>query len=1016
MKNVLRTLIVCGVIALIGAFTPSCTPTPDGGAMGNPSFEITGEAVVNNAVSVDIPVKAQNLEKIGCYVREIFVDEKGDKYFVSGYDSNKNPILAGQIADPTAAIVFRKGKIFEGGESINNLHLSGNEGLDRNKTFIVYIAAIANNKYYNNGQIFSVEFKTPEKYADDDVAVIRQNFEGMDVYLTFPPEVKAKNRRVKWGVSNIATLAYYGNPPIPQLLHNCDFVYPAFLVQRDTLLEINHHNAYRRNAKGEIGYYVVGYSDCVEVSKDSPDVESGAAGPIQYYYEFQPGEPLVLLLSEVDYADCDLGNYEEGANAGHKIESCDKKHPIINWGWGKGWYWYPYDMEAYQDAVNPPGSLPDMGMGGGSTPSVDANDYWHEGAWWRRIELRLPGPEKFEGTVNVSFDNLTPKDGSITFTPDNQTYMYLYAIYEDTNEYKQGYRDITSIYLGGDESLWQWFTTAEVGGYFGISYFFASEGPQKINLTDYFVEPKAGKRYHVIVNAVGKRTGDDGDFYPDMSAQNFQHLTFSLKDYSLPEPELTVTAVEPFSPWKVAFNVKNPNWRTNPVEVVSFVANYAREFSAFMSANQYTYTDMVKMNAGIPDFQLSASDLEMVNSDAGAEIEFDVLENSEFTAAFMGWNSEGRQSNPDSETSPSYATARSLAEQAAEAYDMTVLNALKGDWTATATVKTYNAETGVFDNGSQRSWKVTIGELEENKTLSAADYQIFENAGVNKEAADAYLAEYNQQAKAYNERVKGQNRVLCQGWAIDDSRALSTASPWDLFLMEDYNASNVTYLFHDFGPKWFLQTNKDGKIFIPVNWNRVPPLTCWFNGSNHYLCGANYDTKYAFAYDGQNPDSVEAMCIDVEVSADQNTVVLKSFLVNFYDVDENGNPKTDADGNIIYTPQPFYPNIIYESGGQIVFYNNHIISEVVLTRGWNAPAPAPAKLSTGYSTVGGKKVAPTNVDYSTLKHTKSYGPTALLPQPKKVEAKVANVKQVTPEQTRAGMEKMMKRLNRSITK
>ena len=134
------------------------------------------------------------------------------------------------------------------------------------------------------------------------------------------------------------------------------------------------------------------------------------------------------------------------------------------------------------------------------------------------------------------------------------------------------------------------------------------------------------------------------------------------------------------------------------------------------------------------------------------------------------------------------------------------------------------------------------------------------------------------------------------------------------------------------------------------------------------------------------------------------------------DVDENGNPKTDADGNIIYTPQPFYPNIIYESGGQIVFYNNHIISEVVLTRGWNAPAPASTKLSTGYSTVGGKKVAPTNVDYSTLKHTKSYGPTALLPQPKKVEAKVANVKQVTPEQTRAGMEKMMKRLNRSITK
>lgn len=1008
MKNLFKTLIVCGVIALIGAFTPSCTPTPNGGASGNASFEITGEAVVNNAVSVDIPVKAQNLEKIGCYVREIFVDEKGDKYFVSGYNADKTPILAGLIADPSAAIVFRKGKVFEGGESINNLHLSGNEGLDRNKTFIVYIAAIANNKYYNDGQIFSVEFKTPEKYADDDVAVIRQSFEGMDVYLTFPPQVKAKNRRVKWGVSNIATLAYYGNPPIPQLLHNCDFVYPAFLVQRDTLLEINHHNAYRRNAEGEIGYYIVGYDTVEEVSKDSQQVEDGVAAPIQYYYEFQPGEPLVLLLSEVDYADCDLGDYEDGANAGHKISDCDKKHPILNWGWGKGWYWYPYNMDAYQEAMNP-GGLPDMGMGGGSAPSVDADAYWHEDAWYRKIELRLPGPAKFDGSVNVSLDNLTPKDGSITFTPDNQTYMYLYGIYEETNEYKQGYRDITNTYLNGDESLWQWFTTSEVGGYFGIGYFFGSEGPRKINLSDYFVEPKAGRKYHIIVNAVGKRTGDDGDFYPDMSAQNFQHITFSLKDYTLPEPELTVTAVEPFSPWKVAFNVKNPNWRTNPVDAVSFVANYSREFAAFMKANNYTYTDMVKMNAGIPGYQLSASDLEMVNSDAGADVEFDVLEDSEFTAAFMAWNSEGRASNPDSETSPGYATAKSLSDTAAEAYDMTVLNSLKGEWTATATVNTYNDETGEFDGGKQKSWKVTIGDLEEDKSLTAADYTLFENAGVSKEGADAYLAEYNQQVKAYNERVKGQNRVLCQGWSIDGSRALSTASPWDLFLMEDYNSSAVSYLFHDFGPKWFLQTDKDGKIFIPVNWNRVPPMTCWFNGSNHYLCGANYETQYAFPYDPQNTSSVESMCIDVEVSEDKNTVVLKSYLVNIYEVDENGQPKTDKDGNIIYTQKPFFPNVIYESGGQIVFYNTHVISEVVLTRGWNGATPAPTKLSTGKASVSGKQVIPSNVNRANLKQTKAYGPTALLPQQKKVEAKVANVKQVTPEQTRAGMEKMMKR-------
>lgn len=1000
MKNLFRTLVVCGLLAWVGCMTTACTPDgPTGGEQGGtPSLTITGEPVVHSAISVDIPVDGKNIKKLACLVKEIRVDENGTKYFVTGYDKNNQPITT-SYAVPSANMIFRNGKSKPAGASFSNIHLDGNDGLDRNKMFAVFIAAtISDTQYYNNGEVFEASFSTPDRYADDDVAVIRQSYEGMDVYVTFPEAVKAKGRRVKWGVTNIAMLEYNGNPSMPEMLHSCDCVYPASLIERDTLLEINHFNAYRRNDKGEIGYYVIGTgkdgnSYCTEVDPNSEDVESGVASIIQYYYNFQPGEPLVLLMSEVDYAECDC----------ESPRSCGKKHPTIDWGWGAGWYWYPYDMEGYLDDSFT--GLPSMG-GGASSSNIDPDKYWLEDAWYRKIELRLPGPEQFNSTVNVEFSNLTTKDGCITFTPEGETYMYLVGIFEHTNDFQQGYIDITRDYLDGDESLWQWFTTAEMAPYFGVFPYYAAEGPVKINLSEYFTELVAGRKYHVVVNALGKKRDQNGDYMADVSAQNFQHLSFSLKEYTLPEPELQVTAVEPYSPWKVAFNLKNPNWKNNPIETVSFVANYARDFASFMKANGYTYADMAMMNAGIAGYQLSDADIEMVNSDAGANIEFDVFENSEFTAAFIGWNVEGRSTNPDSETYPGYATAKSLAVEPAEALDMTKLNALKGEWTATAQVKIFNAETGVHTL-TNHSWKVTIGDLTSPETLSQNLYDLFERHGVSKEAADAYFSDFKTQETAYNQSVLGQNRVLCQGWTLDDNRVISTASPWDLFTMEDYNSSATSYLYHDFGPKWFLQVNEQGGVFVPVNWNRIAPLTSWYDGQAHYLCGGNYEAGYAFPYYpyAGYEDSVEAAGLPVSISEDGNTVTITGYTVNF----------EDEQGNV--TPVEFYPNVMYESAtnGGLVFYNSHVVSDVTLTRGWNEVAPAPAKASVKSSVKSGKVVTPKNaVEHKAPK--RPYSITTLVPQQPKVEAKVVKNKQVTPEETRQGMEKLMKKLQPAVRK
>lgn len=967
MKNLFKSLVALAIVFFLGNVATSCVSDPNSGD-GTPVLQITGEAVVNNAISVDVPVRAANLSKLAYLVEEYVVLEDGTEMTIKGYDANKKPILNREVStNPNIAVIFRSdkngtGMVYENITSLDKIHISGNQGLDKAKKFVVYIAAITPNKeYYNNGEILSVKFETPDKYSDNDVEVIRETYEGIEVFVQVPQNVKKENRRIRWGIGNIAALAYNYNPPIAESLFMCDFVYPATVVSRDTTLVINHYNAYRRNAKGEIGYYTIGLKNVTEVSPDSEEAKQGVADVIQYYDMFQPGEPLVLRLGEAYYCSPETGLEPNGP---------------FSFGYDVGWYWFPYDYTAYYTAAE-------------KDPGVDPELFWNEGAWFREVQLTLPGPKLFDGTVGVNVSELSSNSGKITFTPDNRTFMYLIGLYEERDAYQSGFKDITDMFLRGNEAHWQWFTTSQTAGELGIvNYFYGAEGVQELRLENYFQALTAGGKYHLVVNAVGAITADDGSLQPDMTAQNFQHFEFQLKDYTLPEPRLIVTAVDPnedpeASPWKVKFNVKNPDWKSNPVKRVSFVANYTREFDAYMKATGYTYTDMVMMNAGIADFQLNDADVELVNSNAGAIIEFDVLENSSFTAAFRAWNAEGNASNPDSELTPGYAVAHSLVEAPATPLDMTKLNELKGDWTATATVNMYNGETGVH-TATQRSWKVTIGDLNASESLTQAQYAMLESHGVSREVADAYLADYNNQAAKYNERLVSQNRVLCLGWAIDDDRTLSTTSPWSLFLMEDYNASIVDYLFQDFGPKWFLQVDANGNIFVPVHSNRIPSLTSWFNGMDHYLCGGNYETGYAFNLH-PNPEfrnDVQAAGLPVTLNED-GSIVINGYTVQFED--EKGN----------VTPMDFYPNVLFDYYGQLQFYNNYISSSVVLTKGWNGTESS-TKMSTTFNKVVKATKLANGTTYTAPK--KSYGHTTFVPQTKKNEVKVITAKYPTREE------------------
>ena len=972
MKNLFTKLMV--IVAMLfasSALMTACLPNPEDDYNGPPVLEL-GRPEIVSAIEVNVPIKALKLTSVGYMLKE-----KVD---------GKEP-----TAPSSALTLFRGGKKVEGNPEV--LNLTGDDGLNRGKTFVLYVAGtISDTEFYNDGEILSIEFTTPDNYADPHVNVIRRTAEGAEVVVSFPEELKGK--RIKWGIANIAMLEYYGQAPIPAKLHSNDQVYPASLIARDTVLMINHENAYARNENGEIAYYYfAGYNPdgtvkYLECAPNDPKVETGEAAPTQYYQHFQPGEPLVLMMSEVDYADCPYIHSLDGQDYIDHITNndCGHKHPMIDYQWGPGWYWYPYDYAAYQKEAGgdrEPGELPMPGVGGGSNNNIDFDKFWHPGAWYKKIDIRLPEPEKFEtGSVTINTSGLKTDGGKITFTPTGDTFAYFVTIVPQTSDVGAGYIDLLK-FVNNDPSLLQWLTTSELAPYLSIYPYYEKT---VMNLEEILYDVKAGMKYHVIVNAVPGKI-ENGDMTLDVSKQAFQHITFTLPEYTLPEPELIVTPYEAYSPYKVKFNIKNAN-PSMPVKKIAYAFNYTRDFASYMSVYGYTYGDIVLSNDGYAN--LSDSEIEQVNSDWGCDVEFDVRENSYSTLAVMGWNEEGRPSDPDKEGSQAVAEAKSATVPAADALDMTKLNALKGDWTATATVKTYDYNTGTAST-SQKSWKVSIGELKTDNVLTDEGYALFESAGVDKAAADAYLAEFNQQSVDYNAAVLGQNRVLCQGWDLSGKRETSTASPWDLFLMSDYNASIVDYLFYDFGPKWFLQTDANGNIFVPVNYNVVPPMMLWYSGMEHYLCCGNFEEGYANYINPNDIFDVQGAGIPVEISEDGNTVTLKAVTIK----PENKEIQ-------------LYPTMIYNNQGQLAFYNPYVVSEVVLTKGYTAPATSSAVAGkTGF----GKAVA----NGAAFKApAKVHSRTVFAPATKKVSDKDATVvtkKVATKEEIRQGLDKYMQRFN-----
>ncbi len=877
-------------------------------------------------------------------------------------------VLPSSEAAPDAMVILKDGTKVTSPAATSTIKVTGLSVLSDYTLYLAAYVVPSNNQMQEElyDEVLAVPFKTTD--YSEEFTVIKTTSDGFEAHLKYPD--LGNGKVIKWGLSNIATYnmnvqqgMMFGNAfSDASAVNNNDQAYPASIVRGDTTFVVNNDNRFVRDANGEILY----------------DEWSGVAN--EYWLFVAPNEPLYMMMSEASWGESD-------------------------YGWGEGWYSLPFDSYGMSEALM-------AYLWGETTELPNQDDYWTEGAWHRRYEITTDAPKPYAGKVSLEAAELTTKGGVINVTPDpeNTPFMYLLAIMDETM-----YQQAVDSFLAGKAEHMQWFVTSFVAMY-SISpmTMLGSYGPVQIALEEFFYDLTPGGVYRAVVVAMdGEMQFDEmyGEEVPvaDPMAQSYTELTFTLPDFKLDAPVIEVTPVEPTSAWKAAVNVKCTNYTTSPVVEACYAANAPSEWDMYLEYGS-TYTDLIGQNRGY--MEISGDDLAAINSEEGLTLEFNTRENEQLRVGVMGWNTEGRPSNPDAEGSKAVADTHSGIVPDATPIESPYYESLVGEWTATATVRVnkYNEDTWSMEwvDGGQVTTNVTIGDCYVPESMTDEVYQIYEEAGVSKEMADVYFAEYKEEAALYSKKVRGQNRILCTGWGFDKHSSnpeysdLRTKTPWDLFTDAGYNAATTADLFYDFGPKWFLQVAEDGSLFVPVNMNRVPVAGAWSN--ELYLVGGNAESGYAYYQPLQESDMDNVSKwpnLPVEVSEDGNTITIKAF---------------DYDGTT------YYPNMTYYSSWSgMAFFYTAVVSDVVLTRNTTtATANTKSASVAAPSQLGKHVVKALNVDGSIVKKTEKKNTVTLSKTPLKAKAKVEykkiDAKALTPAQREANLKQLYEKMQKGARK
>lgn len=575
-------------------------------------------------------------------------------------------------------------------------------------------------------------------------------------------------------------------------------------------------------------------------------------------------------------------------------------------------------------------------------------------------------------TVDIPEDEIGITDANVYFEMDEDVVRYFYMILDNAT-----YNQVLALYLDGHEEWWQWFLTSYIAFYeWGV---YPRTESISVNAASSFVEPlTGGETYHVLVNAFGDENG---------SAQNFVHKTFKAKEKTKPAPVIKVNPVPSDNPYEVTFNVKAPN---KDVVGAYWACNYAREFELMFNAG-FTYNDLLKGN-----YSFSTQEIAAINSEEGYTVSFQTLDGEVTRLAVLGCNDEYTFNYIDGKVaSAGWADCASPMLQPAAPVSSPLYEALAGDWTATATIvaKEKTEDDEVISYNVKHQSKVTISRSAPAVPAEVPDsvYTIYKDSKSEDEVNSMYeeLVELTQQFTDY--RIVGQNRMLCSGF-IDfdyykDPGRMTFRSPFELFAAKNYASVDVPQLLYDFGPKWFLEVQADGSVIVPFHSTMLPPMHNW-PGYPFYVAGLSGGSAF---YDSN--DQIKGF--PVEISEKMDKITIKPIVLK----DDKGNDV------------PYYMNAVgidASNPGSLEVIAS-VISEIVLTKGWNG-SKEDGNVEAAPSTARAMSIDGQNV--TSAPQVKVYkSMTKMQPAKKVVYTKEEKANQVTMDMVEKTSDKILKHFN-----
>lgn len=632
------------------------------------------------------------------------------------------------------------------------------------------------------------------------------------------------------------------------------------------------------------------------------------------YSPIVPGQPMYLMLGEF---------------------AMDKTN---HWGWGDGYYAPLFDDTNYWMDVN-------MGK------KPNQAEYWS--GYYRREFFESKAPTKMSAKPEVKM-NLTPRGGTITITPNDKIYAFCYAIVAPDL-----YLEILPL-INNKSSYMQWYITSYHSFMSGVSMI--GYGETTVVLDDLFLwGMERGVNYSLYITSLGDENG---------SKQSFMTQTFKLPNPTKAPSTIEVNGIK--NPTgddvynQVWFNIK---CTSKDALKVKYIANYEREWMALY--NMYIkagYSEAEAHDFIIDQYgvEFSSAEVAAINSDEGFRISLDSRADANTILGVRVMNDEGS-------ISTKLGQNRTIKEPADTPVQSTLFDELKGEWTATTTIQythwhycktpkdeahRNSDECGNPKDSDEHNYQVTttqsisskvvIGEIGYEQTLPEHVYELFFASSTlkTKEEVDAVYNQFKTTVDDFNAHVRGQNRLLCQGFALEYDSDLITcptpehndkpdgtyptkyASPYDLFIAdgETYSAYNYESPVFDFGPKWYLEIAADGTVTAPFNTAYFSPMSQWTDYVYQFV-GANgaYSLPYMVDASGKAVNGH----FPVTISADKNTITINPVNHTF--------TVTNTDGSTSTITDKFYPNIARDYSGSYQFYGS-IVAPIVLTRGYNANA------------------------------------------------------------------------------